>query len=748
MRSRRGHQSRKRATQPAPRPPRGWRRPALLGLGFLTLIATIVVLPSVSYADTPITHIDDTALTLAPSAPKAVRPLFTPATPDTALGRQALASRSDRLTTQTKGVASFNLIGLSIRAPQTSTVLIHTHNASGWSAWQPLDFDPQDAPDPSSAEGQRATIVTHGVPVSSPIWVGSADGYEVNAPASATDATVHLARERVTRKRVVGGRAGAATAPELGQPAINSRSTWNARAPKETPALNPTTRLAVVHHSVTANDYAPGDVPGILRSIQAFHMDSRGWNDIAYNFAVDKYGTIWEARGGGITNAVEGGHSLGANFESFGVVTLGDFTSFAPPPAMINSIGRLIGWKLYIHGSDPAATVQYDVGPNPKFPSGAALTLPTIVAHRDVGATGCPGDLLYPHLGEIRTIAQTTYNQLRSTPGWWPGIVTGTNADGRLEQFAIGNDQQVWHAWQTPTGWSGWAPLGGRVSGRLAVGRNADGRLEVFAVGVSSGLWHIWQVSPNAGWSAPSDLGGRWSSTIGAAVTSAPDGHQEVFVVGDRGGVYRIAQVAPNGGWGLVSALGGSHPSNSSIVAGHNADGRIEVFSIADGHDVVHAWQTATGWSGTWSIGGSMASGLSLVRNADGRLELFGVGTGGGVVHAWQVAANSAWSGFAPIGGPTADGSGSAVAMNADHRLEAFTTGSDGRVWHSWQAAPNSGWSPMWPLAVRGVGTPAATSGPGQRLVVTAVDPLSPGRAQSATQVAPNAGWGPTVSIG
>ncbi len=81
-----------------------------------------------------------------------------------------------------------------------------------------------------------------------------------------------------------------------------------------------------MHHSVTQNDYAPADVPGILRSIQAFHIDGRGWNDIAYNFAVDKFGGIWEARGGGITNAVIGGHAMGANSETTGVVTLGDFT--------------------------------------------------------------------------------------------------------------------------------------------------------------------------------------------------------------------------------------------------------------------------------------------------------------------------------------------------------------------------------------------------------------------------------------
>ena len=32
--------------------------------------------------------------------------------------------------------------------------------------------------------------------------------------------------------------------------------------------------------------------------------------------------------------------------------------------------------------------------------------------------------------------------------------------------------------------------------------RNLDGRLEVFARGTDDALWHIWQFAPNNGWSA------------------------------------------------------------------------------------------------------------------------------------------------------------------------------------------------------------------------------------------------------
>lgn len=40
------------------------------------------------------------------------------------------------------------------------------------------------------------------------------------------------------------------------------------------------------------------------------------------------------------------------------------------------------------------------------------------------------------------------------------------------------------------------------------VGRNADGRMEVFACGTDNALWHIWQTAPDNGWSGWASLGG------------------------------------------------------------------------------------------------------------------------------------------------------------------------------------------------------------------------------------------------
>ena len=235
----------------------------------------------------------------------------------------------------------------------------------------------------------------------------------------------------------------------------------------------------------------------------------------------------------------------------------------------------------------------------------------------------------------------------------------------------------------------GWASLGGVITSNIAATRNADGRLEIFARGTDNALWHRWQTAPNNGWAAWASLGGVLTSDPVTAQNA--DGRLEVFVRGTDNAVWHRWQTAPSNGWSGWDSLGGV--ITSKIATARNADGRLEIFARGTDNALWHRWQTApnNGWSGWASLGGVLTSDPIVVQNADGRLEIFVRGTDNAVWHRWQTIASGGWSGWASLGG--AINGNIAAARNLDGRLEIFVRGTDNAVWHRWQTAAGNGWS-------------------------------------------------------
>ncbi|BBY33504.1 cold-shock protein [Mycolicibacter minnesotensis] len=192
-------------------------------------------------------------------------------------------------------------------------------------------------------------------------------------------------------------------------PNIIPRSHWGAGAYGRCgkPVESGPVHAAVVHHTAGSNDYSPEDSAEIIRAIYAYHTRTLGWCDIGYNALVDKFGQVFEGRAGGLARGIMGSHAGGFNRNTWGVSMIGTFDDAPPPPIQLETVGRLLGWRLGLDRTDPRGMAELTSGGGSftNFPRGASLTLPSIIGHRDLDATECPGDQGYVALNEIREIA-------------------------------------------------------------------------------------------------------------------------------------------------------------------------------------------------------------------------------------------------------------------------------------------------------------------------------------------------------
>jgi hypothetical protein len=153
-----------------------------------------------------------------------------------------------------------------------------------------------------------------------------------------------------------------------------SRDQWGARPPKAKTILTPGQIEGIfVHHTVTGTG---PDEAAIVRQVQAFHMDSKGWNDIAYNWLVGQSGNIYEGRGW----LANGGHTQGWNFTSHAVCFIGNSDTDVPSEAAKRSLNIVIEESLKRFGG-------------------------FVKPHGAVNETGCPGQNLAKWIVEGRQSA-------------------------------------------------------------------------------------------------------------------------------------------------------------------------------------------------------------------------------------------------------------------------------------------------------------------------------------------------------
>jgi len=332
--------------------------------------------------------------------------------------------------------ARFSLVGIEWAGPPGARIELRAQAPDGaWSPWVTASVLGHD-PDVHSGAGAL---------FGEPVWTGTADRVQLRTREEIRRLRVHfVGAAPVSAAHAAAGFPRAAPVLDAGpgQPPIIARRAWGGgqAQPVHAPEYG-TVKLGFVHHTVNPNGYSADAVPSMLLAIFDYHVQVRGFWDIAYNFMIDSYGRIWEARAGGIDMPVMGAHAGAYNTQSTGVAVLGDFMNVVPSQAAIAALEPLLAWKLSLHGVPARGHATVVVDPASAyytpFAPGAHVSLPRVAGHRDGDSTDCPGTAFYARLPSIRPrVAALAGTFARLTAGSSPPIATGgapVTVSGRLQ---------------------------------------------------------------------------------------------------------------------------------------------------------------------------------------------------------------------------------------------------------------------------------------------------------------------------
>jgi len=178
---------------------------------------------------------------------------------------------------------------------------------------------------------------------------------------------------------------------EIPKPTIITRQEWGARAPNGNYDQTLINNKLTIHHAAgwPATNLQEGKQA--VKEIQDFHIDGRGWTDIAYHFLVDDAGNIYQGR----PETVQGAHTYQHNTGNIGLCVLGCYD----PPYEVSAgipchqyltqeardaVVHLFAWVIETYGYDNADILK---------------------GHRDYydyARTSCPGQNIHQLIPDLK----------------------------------------------------------------------------------------------------------------------------------------------------------------------------------------------------------------------------------------------------------------------------------------------------------------------------------------------------------
>ncbi|MFF3676855.1 peptidoglycan recognition protein [Streptomyces sp. NPDC002120] len=348
-----------------------------------------------------------------------------------------------------QGTEPFGLLGVSWSDPKAEVkgkIEARTRDADTgkWSKWVELEQAE------SGLDGKRPGLRG----ATEPVWVGPSDGAEVRVagggelPAgmelNLVDPGAGGAKAKKKGNLGLGPAAFALPAedpPPIPQtppttpgpestaprPDVVSRVQWGADESlnNEGPIYLPGAKIKAVfvHHTAATAPYECSESAAIVRSIHKYHVEIEKWRDLGYNFLVDKCGTVFEGRQGGVDQPVQGAHTYGWNSESTSVSILGDYTNAGASPAALEAVSKVAAYKLGQYDGDMKGTATLTAGATQtnffgkSYTAGQQYEFKSLSGHRDGFNTQCPGNSLYPQLEALRQTGPAAQLKIASVNG-------------------------------------------------------------------------------------------------------------------------------------------------------------------------------------------------------------------------------------------------------------------------------------------------------------------------------------------
>ena len=157
-----------------------------------------------------------------------------------------------------------------------------------------------------------------------------------------------------------------------------NRKNWQAQNPTE-PYVKHIPKRFTIHHTAARYPQTIEDSFKEILFIQDYHQNAKEWIDIGYHLLIDPLGNIFEGRP---VDAI-GAHVKNENTGNIGISLMGYYHPPVSDTPTVKTFESFIMVGKYIKDN-------------------YSIRISSFYAHRELGATACPGDIIYENMPNLK----------------------------------------------------------------------------------------------------------------------------------------------------------------------------------------------------------------------------------------------------------------------------------------------------------------------------------------------------------